>query len=246
MKKQIHFLIGCLILSLACNLPGSTPEVEPDPTQAPLPAPETVSVTPSLIATETAVPTPEPPPLFFTDEFDAASPYWRFLQTGGIDAPLAVFENGALRVDITSVDTWSIGVHNAHTYLDVFVSAKASVLPSGSVGLICRYDERAGWYEFNAASDGSYSVLFGQWLAEGIAQYKPIITDFSGHLASPDHSIGLHCRENFIHVFVNDTLIRNLDVTNYGLGEGNIGITASSFGEIPARAMFEWVKVSEK
>ena len=242
--KRILFA-GCLLLTSACNLGVPSPTAESAP-KATLPStPIPTATTQAAAPTESASATPEPPPFYFTDEFDAAPPYWEFFQTGGIDAPMALFDSGTLRIDISSADTWSIGIHNANTYLDVFVSTKASILPSGSVGLVCRYDETVGWYEFNAANDGNYSVLFGQWLAEGIAQYKPIVTDFSGHLTSPDYTIGLHCEENFLHLHVNDTLIRNLDVTNYGLDAGNIGITASSFGEIPARATFEWIKVSE-
>jgi len=37
-----------------------------------------------------------------------------------------------------------------------------------------------------------------------------------------------------------------LDVTNYGLIEGNIGIAVSSYQQAPMSAVFEWVKISEE
>lgn len=225
------------------------PAAEPAPTQAPLPTPLPATSTPTLIPTDAASPTPAPPPLYFTDEFDTISGYWEFLQSGGINAPTPAFENGLLRITIPSADTWSIGIHNARTYSSVFVRAKVSFDPSGSVGLICRYDEEDGWFEYNLASDGTYSILLGQWLAEGIAQYKPIVTDEDSRFfdtASLTGEIGLFCEDNFLRLYVNDTLIRNLDVTNYGLTKGKVGVTAASFAEAPMNAVFEWLRVSDK
>ena len=39
-------------------------------------------------------------------------------------------------------------------------------------------------------------------------------------------------------------MIRRVEVTNYGLEEGKVGVTASSFIEVPMSAIFEWVQVS--
>lgn len=244
MKKI--FILGCLFLTSACNLPASTPDVKATSTQTPLPAPTTVSAAPSLTPAETTVPTPEPPPLYFIEEFDAPSPYWEFLQAGGASALVPVIENGSLRIDTSSPDTWFVGIHTAHSYSDVFIRAKASLSPSGSVGLICRYTSD-GWYEFNAATDGTYSVLLGQWLSLGVVKYIPIINDNNPQwTANTTNEIGLFCEGSFLHLYVNDTLIRRVDVTNYGLTEGNAGMSASSFREVPMSATFEFVTVSDK
>ncbi|MDO8752787.1 MAG: hypothetical protein Q7J80_02745, partial [Anaerolineales bacterium] len=143
-------------------------------------------------------------------------------------------------------ETWYYTIHNAHEYSNVFVSAKFSGTPSGSIGVICNYSESNGWYEFNLASNGTYNVLFGQLLAQGIAQYTPIATDTTEYLqaGSLNYEIGLTCRENKLLLHINGKLFRKLDVTRYGLTEGKIGITASSFAETPMIAVFDWVKVS--
>ena len=47
------------------------------------------------------------------------------------------------------------------------------------MGLVCHYDEQDGWYEFNISNDGTYNLLYGQWLAEEIARYTPILNDTS-------------------------------------------------------------------
>ncbi len=248
MKKV--FFIGCLLLlGSACNMPATpAPTAESAPAQTDSPTPTPASPNLDIPTSIAASPTPEPPPYFFTDEFDTGSPYWEFLQSGGLSEATLLFEDNALRIDISTPDTWSIGIHNAHSYANVFIRAKISANPAGSAGLICRYDESRGWFEYNVASDGTYSALHGQWLAPGIAKYVPIITDRSGHLnaGSLNYEIGLSCQDNFIFLYVNDALIRRLEVTNYGLTEGNIGITVSSFKETPMTASLAWVTVNEK
>lgn len=241
MKKNI--LIGfLLLLTSACTMPAATPQVESAPTQTPLPPPTTVSVTPSLVPTETAVPTPEPPPLYFTDEFVSSDPYWQFTQAAGSSAPVIDF-NGSLQIDFKSPDTWMIGIHTAHTYENVLVAAKADISPDGSIGLICRYSED-GWYEFNI-SNGVYSLLFGSWLAPGVAKYVPIIIE-ENSAVSNSGEFSLFCEDTFLRAYAGEKLLRNIDVTNYGLTEGNAGVAAASFVDTLASAAFEWFTVSEK
>jgi|CXWL01.1.fsa_nt_gi hypothetical protein len=242
--KKPFLLIGFLTLTVACQSATPTPipreASTPTPTLPPTPVPATT--------TPTDTPLPTPPPLYFSDEFDAPPAFWQFFQTGGTDSPLSAFENGALRIDISSPDTWYLGIHNAHTYSNIFIRGKISASPSGSVGLVCRYNEAQGWYEFNIASDGTYSALFGQWLAPGIAKYVPLATDASNGLnpGNINSEIGLSCQDNFMILYVNETLLRRLDVTKYGLAEGSIGVTAASFIETPMTVFFDWVKVSQE
>lgn len=242
MKK--NFIIGFSILITACNLGVQPPTQESIATQTPLTTPLPVSTTETLVLPPTSSPTPEPPPLYFTDEFTSASSYWIFSQTGGINLPTTTFENDSLRIDISSSDTWMIGIHSANTYNNVFIKAKANITPTGSFGLICRYNEN-GWYEFNIYSDGTYNLLYGKHLTEGVAKYIPLSTEFSGHI-TPSSQMGLHCQDNFLLLYVNENLVKRVDVTNYGLGEGKIGITASSLTESPININFEWIQVSQE
>jgi hypothetical protein len=240
MKKL--FIIGFSILISACNLGTQPPATESTATQTLLPSPLPVTATDTSVLIPTSTSTPEPPPRYFTDEFTSASPYWIFSQTGGLNLPTTTFENDSLRVDISSPDTWMIGIHNANTYNNVFIQTKANITSTGSFGLICRYNEN-GWYEFNVYSDGTYNLLYGKQLTEGVASYIPLSTEFSGHI-TPSSQIGLHCQDNSLLLYVNDNLVKRIDVTNYGLGEGQIGITASSVTEATV-INFEWIKISE-
>ena len=227
----------------------------PVPAQAELPSPDTAAQTQPMPATATSTVTPAPTrsvpptpvPLFFTEEFNTDLGAWSSFQTGGAEAPAVNLENDFLRIDFSSPNTWYYAIHNAHEYSNVFVSAKFTGTPAGSLGVICNYSETNGWYEFNLASDGTYGVLFGQWLAQGIAQYTPIATDTTEYLQAGDldQEIGLTCQENILLLHINGKLFRKLDVTRYGLTEGKIGINASSFEEMPMIAIFDWVKVDK-
>jgi hypothetical protein len=245
--KKLFLLIGCLVLISACqNAPATTPAGETSTPIAPTPTPP-----PSATATMTFTPaptlTPTPVPLFFTDEFNSDLGAWVSFQTGGEETPSVKLENDFLQIDFSTPNTWYYAIHNAHEYSSVFVSAEFSGTPTGSLGVICNYDESKGWYEFNIASDGTYNILFGQWLVEGIAQYTPITNEKSEYLKDGNlgYEIGLTCQNNILLPQINGKLFRKVDVTRFGLTEGKIGIDASSFNEVPMVATFDWIKVEE-
>jgi hypothetical protein len=239
MKK--HVLLGCLALVVACQNAAPASSTPTAPPHIPS-APATVTIT--FTSIPASIPTPVP--LYFTEEFSKDMSVWSTFQTGGEDHPILTVENDLLHLDISSPNTWYYAIHNSHDYEDVFVSAKFTGTPSGSLGLVCRYSDN-GWYEFNLAGDGTYNVLFGQWLADGIAQYMPIKSDASEYLqpGNLSYEIGLTCRDDFLLLHVNGKLFRKLDVTRYGLTGGRIGFSAASFDETPMTATFDWVKVSE-
>ena len=242
MKKL--FLLGLLVITSACQGVAATPMPVTTPTATIQALPETATAT--LTFTPAPTFTPTPIPMYFTEEFNSDMSLWTYFQTGGETTPTVAIENDMLRMDILSPHTWYYAIHNPHEYKNVSISAKFTGAPSGSIGLICNYSE-SGWYEFDLASDGTYSLLFGRSLGEGIAQYTSIATDSTNYLQAGDlnYEIGLTCRENTLLLYINGTLLRNKDVSNYGLTEGKIGINASSFEETPMNATFDWVKVSE-
>ena len=218
MKKYI--LLGCLILITACQNATPTPQAESTPTitlpTQSQPATATVTFTPAPILTATPV------PLYFTDEFNTAdTSAWTSFQTGGETLPTLAIENGLLRFDLSAPNSWYYALHSTHEYTDVNVTAKFDGPPSGSTGLICRYSEN-GWYEFNIASDGTYNVLFGQLLGDGIANYLPIASDPTEYLTPGvmDYEIGLACQQNFLSLSINGKLFRKLDVARFDLPKG--------------------------
>ncbi|MBI5351155.1 MAG: hypothetical protein HZB50_00795 [Chloroflexi bacterium] len=248
-RKQFSLVALLGLFLVSCSPSAVTPTSQVD-----LSSPTAPAQTPTEPATATQTFTPPPTftstpyPMYFTEDFNADLNSWEFFQTGGSTIPKAMTENSQLRIDFTSSDTWYYAIQNAHEYSSVAISAKVDGNPSGSIGLVCDYNESKGWYEFSVASDGTYSVLYGQWLAQDIAQYTPIATDTTNHLAagSLNHTIGMTCQGDTLFLYINGRLFRTLDVSRYGLAQGKIGITASSFDEIPMSAFVDWVSVSEK
>lgn len=247
MKKLL--LIGCLLLITACQPATSTPAPLPSST-ATLPASQTpmpFTVTPE--PTPTLALSPTPFPRFFTDEFDSSLAGWVILQAGNDSVPIVKTENGSLILQMDSPFSWLYTVYDAQDYANVRIDAQftnQAGSPS-SMGLICRYSEENGWFEYNVSTDGSYNLLYGNWLAVGIADYLPIM-DGSSNLIQPSgapHLIGLACSDTALALYINDTIIRNVDVTSYGLIEGKVGITASSFENTPVIVAVASVKVSE-
>jgi len=244
MKK---LLLGCLFLITACQPATSTPAPLPSSTATLLPTPIPATDTPAPTATLELSPTPFP--RFFTDEFDSSLAGWTILQAGNESVPNVKTENSSFILQMDSPFSWLYAVYGAQDYASVRIDAQftnQAGSPS-SMGLICRYSEENGWFEYNVSTDGIYNLLYGKWLTVGIADYLPI-TDGSSNLIQPSgasQQISLTCSDNALTLYIDETIIRNVDVTNYGLSEGKVGITASSFENTPIIAAVDWVKVSE-
>ncbi len=244
MKK---LLIGCLILITACQTTTPTPEPSLFPT-ATLP-PSSIPDTPTPVPSSTPEPSPTPFPRFFTNQFDSSLAGWVILQAGNDSVPNISTENSTLRLEMDSAHTWLYILYGAQDYADVHVDTQFtnSALSPASMGLVCRYSEKNGWFEYNVSTDGTYNVLYGKWLSVGIADYLPVIDGSSKEIkqsGDPQH-IGLTCNDTTLGLYINDNLIRRVDVARYELTEGKTGLTASSFENTPVITSFDFVTVSE-
>jgi hypothetical protein len=249
MKKLI--LIGCLTLLTACLSPSadqtltSTP---PPPSTATLPPPP-IPATQTPEPTPTLEPSPTPLPRFFTDEFDSSLAGWVTLQAGNDALPEISVQDGKLFIRMNSPYTWVYALYGAESYADVRVDAQVTnnALSPASIGLICRYSEEDGWFEYNITTDGTYNVLYGRWLAVGIADYLPILSASSSEVrrSGEPHEIGLNCSGTILSLYINQKLIRRVDVARYDLTEGRVGLTVSSFENTPVIAAFDWAAVGE-
>ena len=132
-------------------------------------------------------------------------------------------------------------------YTDVRVDAQAEFRSggSGSFGIVCRYSEDRGWYEFNIYPDQSYEILYGQWLSPGLARYTPLYSGGSEKITPAANEIGLVCQGNSLTPFINGVQMRIWQDNRIGLKEGKVGISAASFETVPFTAAYDWFKVSE-
>jgi hypothetical protein len=250
MKK---LLIGCLVFLAACQQAADapTPTASPIPTatilasQTPtfVPFTETPQVTPTL------EPTPTPLPRLFTNEFDSVLADWTLLQSGNEAVPAIKTENSHLILQMDSPFVWGYAIYDPQDYDNIRLDARFTNQAGSpaSIGLICRYSQTDGWLEYNVSTDGTYNVLYGQWLANGIADYLPVLSSSSNAIqpSGASQEIGLICSGTTLSLFIDQTLIRNVDVSRFELTSGKVGVTVSSFENAPVIAAFDWVKVSE-
>lgn len=247
MKK---LLLGCLILiTSACQTATPAPTPSPAPTATvpasptPVPATNTPELTPTLELTAT------PLPRFFTNEFDSSLAGWITLQAGNDGVPKIETNNSTLRLQIDSPYTWLYTLYSAEDYTNVYVETEFvnSALSPASIGMVCQYSDEDGWFEFNISTDGTYNVLLGKWLSVGIAEYLPVSNGSSKAIvqSGAPQKIGLTCTDKTLYLFIDGNLIRSVNVSDYELTSGKIGLTASSFENTPVIAVFNYVTVSE-
>ena len=245
MKKLLF--IGYLILITACQPATATPapSLFPTSTLPPTPIPATASPEPS----STPAPSPTPFPRLFTEEFDSSLAGWVILQAGNDGVPNIKNENSHLILQMDFPYTWLYALYGPQDYANIRIDVQFEnrALTPSSAGLLCRYSEEAGWFEYNVSADGAYNVLYGRWLSVGIAEYLPI-TDGTSREIQPSgaaQKIGLICSDSTLWLYVNGTLIRQVDVSRYELTEGKVGLAASSFENIPIVIGFDSVTISE-
>ncbi|HET6847068.1 MAG TPA: hypothetical protein VFH29_09555 [Anaerolineales bacterium] len=225
----------------ACGTPAA-PTLLP---QTPSPTPHPPTGTPTVSAIPpTATATPAPPPRDFTESFDALAPYWTFAYGGAPhQAEDPTVAAGLLRMDLTGPDQWAYALYAGQVYDQVRVDAVADFGPGASAGVVCRYDPDLGWYEFDIYADRSYSILFGQWLADGIARYTPLVVSESDAISPTVNEIGLVCQDNILTPYVNSTQLRRRQETQHLLTSGQVGLSAASSEAGAATVSFDWVSV---
>jgi len=249
MKRNTLGLLMLVALLAACQVPSAEPVVTasatvlPSPTLAPTPTMEPSPVPP------TASPSPSPPPRgrVFTEDFEAASPYWQYVQVDtGAALPSPTVHAGFLVFDLPSPNQWIYGIYEPFEYADVRLDALVQVRYGGNAvpGLVCRYDREQGWYEFDILDDQTYVLLYGEWLADGVARYTPLVQAESEKIVSGENELGLLCEGDVLTPFINGTQLRRRQESTYALAGGRVGMAAASFEHAPAQIAFDWLKVS--
>jgi hypothetical protein len=253
------------LASLACgvsiDMGNQAPQPAPvQPTQPPPPTP----VPPTPIP-----PSPAPPPTsapaqptaippsptveqkrFFTEEFEEGKDDWSVFLTNGDASDLDFYaENGMLVFDITGTYLYSYAIYEPEVYdnvrIDVSVANRGD--NTNNVSLLCRYDEKKGWYEANIFNSGLYDILFGQWKAgQTEAAYAELYSGGSNAIRTgmATNEYTLICDGNEVSLYINGKKVRTVG-SEFGLSRGQIGIGASSFQRYPVALDFDWVKISE-
>ncbi|MEP7134374.1 MAG: hypothetical protein ABI904_05530 [Chloroflexota bacterium] len=245
MKKLLLF--GFLIFTSACQT--ATPTLAPSlfPTSTPPPTPISVTVSPE--PSPTFEPSPTPFPRLFTEDFNSSLTGWVILQAGNDAVPNIKTEGSNLILQMDFPYTWLYALYGAQDYANTRIDAQftSRALTPSAAGLICRYSDDGGWFEYNISTDGTYNVLYGKWLSTGIADYLPIMDGTSNEIqpTGTTQKIGLTCSDTTLWLYINDKLIRKVDVSRYVLTAGKVGLAASSFENTPVVIGFDSVTLSE-
>jgi len=259
--KPFFFFVGLLLVTgLACNaLSGGndTPPTQPQPTvEPPTEAPPPTEVPPTEEPPTEEAPTPMPVvQQFFTEEFDEPlSGDWDILTVTGSDAadPDKVTvdsQGGRLVWDFESEYLYYYLFYNAFNYEDVTVELRADNRGrnNNSISLICRYDPDVGWYEFNIANNGLYDILYAEVASNGDIGYETIVNGGSNSIkqGKETNEYSITCDGDQLSLTINGDEVKTITENNYGLREGQVGMSVSSFNVLPILIEMDWFTISE-
>jgi hypothetical protein len=260
MKSQYRSLFALVVLLLAVSLacyggaaPTATqaPVIEEPPT---VEVPEQPQVTeePAVVATEPPVEQPSSSK-YFTEEFDTGFEDWsRFNVLGSKetneDGLKLEIDNSRLVFDFSTKYLYTYLFYQPFEYDNVAVEARVENrgMNDNNISLICRYSDE-GWYEFNVANSGLYNILYGFVQADGNIGYGRLADGGSTKIKSgKDVNIyKIICKDRKLSLYINGIETRVYEDNNYVLRDGKVGISVSSFKQLPVKVEYDWVTVSE-
>lgn len=242
-SKPFALLIGLLIaVSLACGTSST-------PTQAPVVVQPT---NPPAVQPTNPPPPPEPTqeeaPAFFTEQFDVTgAPNWSyFLMNGNENQMNLSTENGKLVFDLQGTNLWVYVTYEPWIYTDVQIETQSTNLGlnNNNVSLICRYTPERGWYEFNIANNGLYSILVYDQVNQ---RYETLFNGGSNAIKQGrDTNVytGI-CEGNTLTLYINGQFVRSVEDKRFNLTEGQVGVSVSSFDVTPILVHIEYFDIRE-
>lgn len=255
-QKTFIFLTALIVLvSLACSV-----DLYGTPTPAPQsPAQTKATMEPAVESAQTLPPEQSftDAQQFFTDEFDGNTNNWKYLVINGaksevIDGIVGLMSvrpiGGLLIFDLQGPGAWVYATYEPFNYFDVCLDVKVNNRGSNNnnVSLICRKSD-AGWHEFNIANNGLYEIKFGRIQSDNTVSYTPIADGGSTKIKSglAENEYGIVCQGNTLTLYINGAEARRLEDQKYLLPEGKVGISVSSFRDVPVIVDFYWAKISQ-
>ncbi len=249
LKPFIFLFVLMMVVSLACLGGGETP-APPPPTEAPQqPAQPAQPVEPT--------PTEEPPAPaaqeFFTEEFDGDNSNWTyFTVTGSTESNASGLnletKDGYLVFDISSKYLYVYVTYDPYTYKDVAVEARVENrgTNNNNISLLCRYSDE-GWYEFNVANNGLYNILAATYNASGDVVYNKLADGGSNKIKSGKdvNTYKIVCKERTLSLYINGFETRVYTDNQFVLRDGKVGISVSSFKDMPVKVEIDWITISQ-
>jgi hypothetical protein len=161
---------------------------------------------------------------------------------------LSVAADG-LVFELKGLGIFSYLVYNPFEYEEVRVDATVENLGvnDNNVTLFCRYSPEGGWYEFNVYSSGLYDMFFTKPDPAGNLNYGLIAEGGSNkiNMGQATNKYSIICKKDSLTLFINDHETRTVGIPGYFLENGKIGISVSSFGQIPVKVKVKELQISQ-
>ena len=254
--KIIKLLLALLFLMviLACGA-VSSPSIQQPPTSASTPVPPTLALPTPIPPTFTATPIPPTPTpevqQFFTENFQGEyADSWTYFLREGEEEKFSLSSTGdGLLFELTGLGIFSYLVYEPFEYEDVRLDATVENLGvnDNNVTLFCRYSVEGGWYEFNVYSSGLYDMYFTKPDSSGNLNYGLIAEGGSRNInmGQATNKYSIVCKKDSLTLFINDVETRTVGIPAYALENGKVGVSVSSFGQIPVKVVFKEVQISQ-
>ena len=206
-------------------------------------AEEQPEVTPTVEAVDEITDAPSGAEPYFVEEFDGSLASWTYFLTSGDEDDMELYnESGKLVFDLQGENLWVYLTYDEFTYQDVRIDVEAENIGNNNnnVSLICRLSDR-GWYEFNVANNGLYSILFFDELDD---QYELLYNGGSTAIRTgrDTNQYTAICEGDELTLLINNVEARS--ITNTALSEGLVGVSVASFELLPVLVELEWVSIS--
>lgn len=246
------FLLGCQVFSTEIQTPSpiSPTNTELSITTETVVTPTVASPTLEIIAT----PTPEK---FFSSEFDEEVSGWSFFSINGENSVInpsnigvnLYVEDSHYVFDIDQKLNWIYSIYDIFIYADVRIDTIVSNrgTNNNNVTLLCRYDEEEGWFEISITNGGLYYIYHAAPRFDGFVAYTVIEQGGSNDIIQglETNKYTMICLDDTITLLINDEFVKKADVTRFDLNSGKIGISASSFLDVPVKIKFDNVTISQ-
>ena len=228
-------------------VPSNTAIPSPAPTNTPLPPPTSTPIPPT--------PTPEFLQ-YYTEEFEKDLKYWPYfiingrtsvIQNDPVEKVTMSAEGGFFKFDIEKTGFWVYSTYDPFDYEDVRIDARMDNLGTNDnyISLVCRYSKENGWYEFNIANSGLYTIYFAKPREDGYVNYAVIIDGGSNKIKQglEVNEYTAICEGDNLSLFINGNLTKEVKDTQ--LTSGKVGISVSSFLNLPVKVNVDWIKISQ-
>lgn len=197
---------------------------------------------------------------YFEEDFSSDLTGWsQFLVNGSQDvAQLADGSFGTMNIgvsdgfllfDLQSKGQWAYAIYDGQEYEDVRldVTANNRLYNDGHFSLVCRYTPDGGWYEFNVANTGLYTLYYGSVRPDNVAVYQKLANGgYNKFKVGKDttNDVGISCLGRTLSLFINGALVKEYEDNSIVLHSGKVGLGVSSYTK-PALLGFDSAKTAE-